>query len=214
MIQKLKILIVLCFSVFLFGCDSSDKPVKNTVLMEKSWEEHNGVEYRVAKYKGIKIKVPNENLSVTSENALSTFYYVPKSSTPSVKRDRSVRTLVRVIIRFGKNKVVPGAREKFFQKAQKSKMVLGGEDFDIYKRGTSTYIAGALPAHADFNGDTFIGMCVDLLRSDPSPLPCIHTITLPYDSQIRVEFDQAYLHDFSAFNARLNRYLSEIIIER
>ena len=214
MIQKLKILIVLCFSVFLFGCDSSDKPVKNTVLMEKSWEEHNGVEYRVAKYKGIKIKVPNENLSVTSENALSTFYYVPKSSTPSVKRDSSVLTLVRVIIRFGKNKVVPGAREKFFQKAQKSKMVLGGEDFDIYKRGTSTYIAGALPAHADFNGNVFIASCPGVLSPNPTYISCSHSIPLPYDSQIIVQFDQAYLHDFSAFNARLNRYLNEIIIER
>ena len=214
MIQKLKISIVLCFSVFLSGCDSSDKPVKNTVLMEEHWEEHDGVKYLVAKYKGIKIKVPNENLGVTSENALSTFYYVPKSSTPSVKRDSSVLTLVRVIIRFGKNKVVPGAREQFFQKAQKSNIVLGGEDFDIYKSGGLTYFAGTIPAHADFNGDTFIGRCGNLLRQNPSLVPCIHKITLPYDSQIRVEFDVGYLRDFSAFNARLNRYLNEIIIER
>ena len=214
MIQKLKILIVLCFSVFLFGCDSSDKPVKNIVLMEKSWEEHDGVEYRVVKYKGIKIKVPNENLSVSSENSLSTFYYVPKSSTPSVKRDSSVLTLVRVNFDFGNKKVVPGVREKSFQEAQKSNIVLGGEDFDIYKRGSRTYIVGALPAHADFNGNAFVASCSDVLSPNPTYISCSHKITLPYDSQIIVQFDQAYLHDFSAFNARLNRYLNEIIIER
>jgi hypothetical protein len=212
--QKLKILIVLCFSVFLFGCDSSDKPVKNIVLMEKSWEERDGVKYRVAKYKGIKIKVPNENMSVASGNALSTFYYVPKSSTPSAKGDRSIPTLVRVIIRFGNDKVGLGVREKNFQKAQKSKKVIGGEVFDIYKSGGLDFFAGTIPAHADFNGNTFIGMCGNLLRPNPPYTPCLHYITLPYDSQIRVEFDVGYLRDFSAFNARLNRYLNEIIIER